>query len=324
MRILYVTPGVGVCGGVRVMWRHVFELAKRGHEAVYGTLDGSRDMHWLDGNVPVVDAHAVRQQPWDVVVATGWNTWKLAHDSFYRAQRRWGFVQMRESMFLGPPYPNQADRAFSLQGFRVITISAWLKRYLEEECGQKDVVVIPNGVNTGLFYPDPMPIKKRRPIALIVGHGLNEAKNVSGAAKAIRKAGKFEIWHVCPVPMAVQIIGADKIIINPPQDELRQIYSTADILVMSSRAEGRSCIPVEAMACKCPVVAMDHRGTEDLQDGRALIADSGDVEHLAKLIRFTMDNPKETKSRVEASYNYVISELRWDMIGKRLEELYSS
>jgi len=324
MKIAYVMGGVGVCGGTRVVWQHCVELAERGHEAVYGVLNGPECMSWLPGSVPVVNVGRVYLQEWDVVVATGWNTWPIVHSSFPKARAKWGFAQMRESMTLGTPSPNVADYAFSLKGFRVITISGWLKKYLEEECGQRHVAVIPNGVDTGAFYPDPLPIKKSRPIALVVGHEFDKAKNISDAVKAIRAAGKFEIWHICPAAGLVTNVGADKIIVNPPQDQLRRLYSTADILVMSSRAEGRSCIPVEAMACECPVVAMDHLGTEDLQGGRALIADAGNIEHLAELIRFTMENPEETASRVGAAHNYVLTELRWDSIGKRLEELYSS
>lgn len=325
MKILYVMQGAGICGGTRVIWAHCLELAKRGHHVIYGVTAGPERMDWLSGNIPVANYRRLQKKGWDIVVATGWDTWPVVASSFPKARAKWGFVQMKESMFLDMPSPNVADRAFSMPGFRVFTISAWLKEYLEEDCGQTVEAVIPNGVDTGLFYPDPMPQKRGLPIALVVGHQLNRAKNISDAAKAIRMAGDFEMWHVIMHPPYPQeIIGADKIFVNPSQDELRRIYSTADILVMSSRVEGRGCVAVEAMACKCPVVAMDHLGTDDLQEGRVLIADAGNVDHLARLIRFTMDNNEETKSRVGAAYNYVLAELRWDAVGKRLEEIYTS
>lgn len=278
-------------------------------------------MSWLPGSVPVRNIGKLQDEAWHVVVATEWTTWPVVHSGFPRAKSRWGFCQMRESMFLGPPYPNQADHAFSLPGLRAFTISAWLKKYLENECGQSSVEIIPNGVDTAAFYPDPMAINKERPVALIVGHQLNQAKNITDAAAAVHAVGGFDIWHVTPIP-PTHMIKANKTFINPPQDKLRQIYSTADLLVMSSRAEGRSCYPVEAMACKLPVVAMNHRGTDDLQEDRALIARAGDVADLVRLIRFAIDEPEKTKGRAEAAYNYVLTELRWDIIGERLERLY--
>jgi len=36
-----------------------------------------------------------------------------------------------------------------------------------------------------------------------------------------------------------------------------------------------------------------------------------------------MDDRRETASRVDASYNYVLGNLRWSDIGKRLEGLYA-
>ena len=46
--------GRGKRGGVRVIWQHCVELAKRGHEAVYGVPSGPEEMPWLPGRVPVV------------------------------------------------------------------------------------------------------------------------------------------------------------------------------------------------------------------------------------------------------------------------------
>lgn len=330
MKILYVMPGVGVCGGTRVIWHHCLELAKLGHDTVYGVTEGPEEMTWLAGDVPVKHINKVKDGAWDVVVATGWQTWPIIQQSFPNARAKWGFVQMKESLFVNAPLPNAADRAFSLRGFHVFTISAWLKEYLERECHQRVLKVIPNGVDTRVFYlevlPDPRPYKTDLPVALMVGHQASpRAKNLSDAASAIRRAGQFTTWHVCPFPpRSRSSVGADWVFVRPEQDLLRKIYSTADVLVMSSKAEGRTCIAPEAMACKCPVVIMDHRGTEDSQGGRALIAEPGDVGHLAVLIGRTMDNPEETKARVAKAYRYVKRKLRWDKIGKQLEKLYQS
>ena len=320
MKVLYVAPGLGICGGIRVIWQHCLELSKRGHQAVLAVPNAQGG--WLPGRVEVKVYEECLDEDWDVVVATGWQTWDASGQ--FKAISRWGFVQMAEALFYRDlETQGLAHRALASRGFRVFTISKWLKWYLEDWCGQEGVEIVPNGVDTSIFYPDPVRgMKADRPVALVVGHELNPCKNVSDAARAIRMAGDFELWHVYAFDPGVSI-GADREWEAPPQDMLRMIYSTADVLVMSSRVEGRSCLPVEAMACQCPVVLMNHRGLDDVCGGRALIADPRDVGHLTKIIQFCMDDRRETASRVDASYNYVLGNLRWSDIGKRLEGLYA-
>jgi len=65
-------------------------------------------------DVPVKNVWAVQYEEWDAVVATGYKTWLGVHDGFPRAKSKWGFVQMKESMFLDMPRPNYADAMFSL------------------------------------------------------------------------------------------------------------------------------------------------------------------------------------------------------------------
>jgi len=320
VKILYVIGGTGVCGGVRVVWHHLIELAKLGHDVIYGTLDGTRKMTWLKGDVQVMEANNLLNDEWDVVVATGHETWSMVHCSF-NATKKFGFVQMKEGLFLPPHSRNLVDRHFSLPIGQVITISQWLKEYLEEECGHKDVIVIPNGVDTSLFYPDVR--ADLRPafgrVALVIGHQLNEAKNVTDAIDAIRKAGDFHIWHVSPLP--TEKFDVDKTFVNPPQDVLRHLYSTADVFVMSSRFEGRSCLNVEAFACGTPVVAMHHEGIDDLI-GHARIVDKGDVDALTEAIADVFIDTKKTAKLTVKAYEYVHEELRWDKIGKQLEAIY--
>ena len=321
MKILYLVGGTGVCGGVRVIWAHLEQLQRLGHTVAYGTLDGSTKMDWLKGDIPVMGVNHLLDDQWDVVVATGYETWPVAHCSF-TTQRKFGFVQMKESLFLSNLRPNIADRHFSIPIGQVITISRWLKEYLEIECGQENVLIIPNGVDTSLFYPDPQPTLRPRfdRVALVIGHQLNEAKNVTDAVAAINKAGTFEIWHVSPLPM--DDIGAHKTYVNPPQHVIRHLYSTADVFVMSSRFEGRTCLAPESMACGCPVVAMHHEGVDDLI-GHARIVEKGNIDALAEAIADVFLDPKKTEKLKTKAYEYVHTELRWDKIGKELEKIYA-
>jgi len=320
MKIVYVMGGTGVCGGTRVIWSHCVELTKLGHDVTYATMDRSTKMLWLEGDVKVMAADNLLNDRWDVAVATGYETWPIVHCSF-TAEKKFGFVQMKEDLFLPHHLRSIVKKHFSLPIGPVITISEWLKEYLEGECGHKGVTIIPNGVDTALFYPDPrleMRPKLSR-AALVIGHQLNEAKNVTDAIDAIRKAGGFDIWHASPIP--VKGLGVDKSYVSPPQDTLRHLYSTADVFVMSSRYEGRTCLAPEAFACGCPVVAMHHEGIDDLI-GHARIVEKGNVEALAEAVQDVFIDTKKTEKLKAKAYEYVHEELRWDKIGKKLEAIY--
>jgi alpha-1,3-rhamnosyl/mannosyltransferase len=63
-------------------------------------------------------------------------------------------------------------------------------------------------------------------------------------------------------------------------DELAAIYTGAHALVFPSDEEGFGLPPVEALACGTPVVACDVPALREVLDGRAVLADVGDIDGL--------------------------------------------
>jgi glycosyltransferase involved in cell wall biosynthesis len=63
-------------------------------------------------------------------------------------------------------------------------------------------------------------------------------------------------------------------------DELAAIYTGAHALVFPSDEEGFGLPPVEALACGTPVVASDVPALREVLDGRAVLADVGDLDGL--------------------------------------------
>jgi glycosyltransferase involved in cell wall biosynthesis len=72
-------------------------------------------------------------------------------------------------------------------------------------------------------------------------------------------------------------------IFQPPQEQIRNIYSRCDVWLCGSRTEGFHLPPLEAMACRCPVVSTRVGGPIDIiKDGiNGYLANVDDAEGLA-------------------------------------------
>jgi hypothetical protein len=96
MRIMYIAPALGRCGGARVIVEHCNRLLDRGHDVfiVSPYFDG----RWIDVHVPIVPPALLDQAKYfDVVVATGFQTVRQA--VLVPAKRKFYFVQMLEYLF---------------------------------------------------------------------------------------------------------------------------------------------------------------------------------------------------------------------------------
>jgi len=86
----------------------------------------------------------------------------------------------------------------------------------------------------------------------------------------------------------------DRVFLGGYVDNPYSWMAGADVLVLSSRAEGLSNVLIEAMACGCPVVSTDcpYGPREILEDGRwGRLTPAGDAVALADAIEATLENP---------------------------------
>ena len=108
------------------------------------------------------------------------------------------------------------------------------------------------------------------------------------------------------------------------QNELRRLYSNADIFAMPSRYEAFGLVALEAMACGLPIAASDVGGLSDFVKGEAgTLVDVSDAGALCKAILKEMLNAHDASRRFSiagyASENYAQVNL---MSG--LEKIYFS
>ncbi len=180
-------------------------------------------------------------------------------------------------------------------------VSEYWKRMLAEEHGY-DSIVTYNGLDSGDFSDLP-PRRSMNPTVLFVG-GLEARKGLEylvlamapvvrnhpeARLVAVAKSGFRGIdepgWFKVLAERA-GITDHFTLLESVSNEELAQLYSDCDLLVLPSRNEGWGLSLMEAMACSKPVIATKVGGVPELvTDGvEGLLVDPGDVPGLSAAI----------------------------------------
>ncbi len=221
---------------------------------------------------------------------------ELAHAPRGRraALRRWyGFVRM------------QARVARRLA--HVITVSAAARDDVIREMGvqPKRVTVVPNGVDTELFRP--LPGRPRQAGRIISMAGLDTP--IKGLAPLLRGFARLRAHQPAELvivgrprpdgPAArlledLRLNGSVRFLGGVSDQELVELYASAEAAVVPSLYEGFSLPALEAMACGVPLVASRAGGLPEVTgaDGEAaLLVPPDDPEALAGALLTVLSDP---------------------------------
>ena len=201
---------------------------------------------------------------------------------------------------LAPSIRRSFDRAD-----RIVTVSQFSRRSIEEKFGRRDVRVIYNGVDTELFRPaaEPSPRTDNRVRLLYVGN-LIPRKGADLLPRILDRLGpNFVLEYTSGLrtrrPSGVhprmECLGR----LSHPQ--LAQAYQRCDIFLFPSRLEGFGYPVAEAMACGKPVVTTNYASLPELvEDGRGgFLCPMDDVDAFAERIRLLAADP-ELRTRMGA------------------------
>ncbi len=294
MRITFVLPPLSMAGGIKVVAIYARLLCERGHTVnivsppaklltlrekfralrrgegwpnterqAKSHLDGSGLAHrvlatWrpiVDGDVP--DA--------DVVVATWWETAEWVHALSRRKGAKVHFVQGHETF---PFLPRARVQAAYRLPLHKVTISRWLVELLQAEYGAAVVDRVPNSVDHAHFHAAPRAKQARPTVGLLYSRSPFKGVDVSVAALARVKQVYPDLRLLCfgaerpfagePLPDYAEFHEL------PAREPLRALYASCDVWLCGSRSEGFHLPPVEAMACRTPVVSTRVGGPIDL------------------------------------------------------------
>lgn len=148
-------------------------------------------------------------------------------------------------------------------------------------------------------------LEKGKIITLIVGSG-DERKKLEALKDSLGLKGVFFLGH-------------------REQEELRRLYSTADVLAVPSRKEPFGLVALEAMACGLPVVASNEGGLPEFINSEvgALVPVDNEDMLCGAILEELLRSHEDPRRRAEIS-RYVKERFTQRLFVIKLEQLYAS
>ncbi|MBD3280594.1 glycosyltransferase [Candidatus Dojkabacteria bacterium] len=304
--IAYVMGFMGISGGNRIIYEHANRLADKGLTVYLLHLNDGKDRSWFDINPKMKILPFSETEKWigkiDIIIATFnetlWNIIDLP-DTIKKAY----FVQSDERHFYesGSLGEYLSNATYTFKNVFYYTEATWMQEWLKNDFGI-DAPIFKNKINKDQFFPDPDPkLKSKKKIVLVEGNTDTLKKGVQDAAKALQDID-YEKWLLTnakePLPKYTKIF--DRIFSSPPQDEIRKIYSSADLLVKPSYFEGSPLPHMEAMCCGTALLTTDCTGVYEYCKHleNSYIVKLGDIQQMKNAIKLLIQNPEQRESLV--------------------------
>ncbi len=243
---------------------------------------------------------------------------------------------------------------------RIVSPSKWLADCAQKSSlfGDRDICVIPNCLDTGLFRPlskDDIRVIAERQQNAVVRCILCEANEEKGLAKPLilfgaMQAAKDRIKGFINLLSALQLLDeqgfeASFVVFGAEAQELPMqfknidltfvgyirdaavltaLYTISNVMVVPSFSEVFGQTASEAMACATPVVAFRCTGIQDVvEDGCGYLAEPYSSEALANGIRYCIEhNPDNVLGK--AARLSVEKRFAMDFVAKQYMQLYES
>jgi hypothetical protein len=343
MQITFILPGIGLSGGVKAVFEFANHLEKRGHKVsiiyplvplalslkgkIRGTignlLRGLRPS-WFDLRAKIIRVPTLAEKhipKADIIMATWWQTAYCVGKYNENKGKKFYLVQHYET-WGGPE--EEVNGSYKL-GLEMIINSTWLKDILEGKLKQKVKALILHAPDRSHFYPEIIKREKNKIRVLMPFRDLSW-KGAEDGIEAF-KIAKEKYSHIQLVMFGPKwnesVPSFAEFHLNPSNSELRKLYNSSSMFLFPSRSEGFGMPPMEAMACKIPVVATRVGAVPDytIPGKTALISEPMDINGLAQNIIRLVENENERKSIAENGYNY-IKHLTWEKATEQLEKVF--
>lgn len=345
MRITFVMAGgFNLSGGDRVISIYAERLQKRGHKVFAITpsyppptlRDHLRSLrrgqglapkpvygpsHFSDSPVPHVRLDRYRPivdsdlPDADVVVSTWWETAEWVNKLSPQKGAKACFLQHYEAFDY---LPKQRVDATWRMPLHKITISNWLVDLARDKFGDRDVSLVYNSVDTEQFNAQKRERNQVPTVGMLYNHAPWKGVPVSvSALEQVRRDfpnlrlvtfGATEVDPKTPLPSYATHH------VSPAQDKIKDIYAQCDVWLCGSTSEGFHLPPLEAMACRCPVVSTKVGGPLDIiQDGvNGFLVPVGDVDGLADRLKKVLRLPAPAWHEMSDAAYATATRYTWD------------
>jgi glycosyltransferase involved in cell wall biosynthesis len=281
MKVTFVLPTAGLCGGIRVVAIYAQLLQQRGHEIfvvsvaqhkpnlsqqISSLLKGNglinlpknHPSHFDNLDIPhkIIDSeHQLvdRDLPdADVVIATFWLTAKWVANLSPKKGAKAYFVQGHEV------FDGMGSATYKLPLHKIV-VSQYLLRLMKNEYGDHNCSFVPNSVDLKQFNA-PIRNKQKKPTFGML-YSTTPLKGSDLALEAFALAQK-DIPELQLVAFGFSEPNSEfllpprtKYVRQPPQATIKNLYAQCDAWLFGTREEGFGLPILEAMACRTPVIA---------------------------------------------------------------------
>ncbi len=218
----------------------------------------------------------------------------------------------------------------------VTTVSKSLKNAMIKRGLKNKYLIVPNVVDTNIFYPIKPKYEGKKKRFLHVSL-LDDRKNVSGIIHVMKRLSEirndFELYIIGEGDNRKKLekLSKDLGIKNryvffygaKNTKEIADIMRSSDCLIIFSYFENLPCIMIEAMASGLPIISTDVGGlSEHINKERGILIQPSDEKALIHAANYMLDNYfKYSTNKIR---NYAVENFSYDVIGKRFKNIYNS
>jgi len=322
MKINMIVPFVNNTGGIQVVFKYADALLSMGHDVVIyepaipyafewsgikypkrlmkvlikGAFFKGYKPQWYDLKTPLklvrkINDKTIREA--DVTIATAWPTAYDVAKLPDKCGKKYYFIQHYEAW---SGEKSKVDGSFKL-GLKPVVIAGWLKDLLKKEFGISDTIVVNNGIELNDFYPSLGKRYDNKKLKVLLLMHEAEFKGMKYGLDAFKKfidAGYDAELHLFGVSLTHDLPDYAKVHVACSREELRKLYSEADIYLFPSLSEGWGLTVVEAMACKCAVCGTNVGCLLDFGKHKetAMISGPKDVDAMVENMKALADDRK--------------------------------
>ncbi len=261
---------------------------------------------------PVVDADV---PDGDIVISTWWETAEWVAKLSPQKGAKACFLQHYEAFEYTPK--RRVDATWRLP-LHKITISNWLVDLAREKFGDEQVSLVYNSVDTEQFHA---PERERNAVPTVgMLYSSTPWKGVKLSVEALERVRKefpdlrLVTFGAEPVAPSVPLPAYASHTVSPPQDQIKDVYARCDVWLCGSQSEGFHLPPLEAMACRCPVVSTRVGGPIDVvQDGvNGYVVAVGDAAGLADRLARVLRLPSPQWRKLSDAAYQTATRYTWD------------
>lgn len=299
MKIAFVMPHLNYAiGGVRRIVEISNRLLKLGHKTfIYHP--GGKPCRWIQNKVPTIKLEKLSNQKFDIVLFNLAEQYRYALNSDARAKVFW--VLAPEAIYKDPRKPLEALQ----HNFFFLANSKFTAEYIKQYRRVKyNIPVISGAINPDHFYYN-ADIKKD---FHVIYSGSPRPWKGSELIRRALNSPKLKI-----LKMHAQ---------KRNQKDLGQLFNQATCFVSACQAEGFNFMPLEAMACGCPIVTTDDGGNRDYVTTENAITVARNVQAIRQGVHLVLkDKNLRRNLKREGLKTARDPKYDWNNVTKKLESV---